>query len=244
MKASNSTNGIHAAPTTNGAIEPHQKALVLVQSPAVARLMSFVRAKNTDQLNFVKFSNRVMRLLVEEALSHLPHEDSPVETARGTYPGKKLGEGGGQFQEKDLCAVSIVRSGNTMLESVREVIPDVAVGHILVQRDESDPEKKAIFFYKKFPADIAQRHVLLCDPMLATGGSAIAALKCLVEAGKVPENRILFVNLLCAPEGVRAVNKACPLVKIVSAECDPGLNSEKFIVPGLGDFGDRYYNTA
>ncbi|CAD7935992.1 unnamed protein product [Amoebophrya sp. A25] len=213
----------------------------VVSSPAIRRLMSFVRDAATEQAPFVRYSNRVMRILVEEALSYLPHKDTPITTACGVYSGKKLVEG---QREGDLCGVSIMRSGNCMLEAVREVIPDLSVGHILVQRDETDPEKKPIFYYKKFPEEVERRTVLLCDPMLATGGSAIAALKCLVEDAKVKEEKILFAVLIAAPEGVKAVKAAYPKVTLVTAELDEGLNAAKYIVPGLGDFGDRYYDTA
>ncbi|CAD7972172.1 unnamed protein product [Amoebophrya sp. A120] len=213
--------------------------LFVVKSPAIRRLMSIVRDKATDQFTYVRYSDRAMRLLVEEALSYLPHNDKNVETACGTYEGSEL-----VVPERELAAVSVVRSGNTMLEAVRQVIPDVAVGHILVQRDESDPEKKPKFYYQKMPNGVEKRYVLLCDPMLATGGSANAAIKCLIEEGKVKEENILFVNLVAAPEGVKKVFDAYPKIKIVSAEVDPGLNESKFIVPGLGDFGDRYYNTG
>ena len=130
---------------------------------------------------FLDASNRVMRLLVEESLAYLPYDDTKVETACGTYNGCKTVA----KEAEGLTAVSILRSGNVLLEAVREVVPEVSVGYVLVQRDESDPEKKPKFFYEKFPANMNKKdHVLLCDPMLATGGSAIAAIQRLVDAGK------------------------------------------------------------
>jgi len=179
-----------------------------------------------------------MRLLVEEGLTYLPGiKKRTVHSPCGPCEGLTYGN------VDNLCAVSVVRSGNTLLEAVRQVLPSVAVGHVLVQRDENDPEKSPIFFYNKFPADIAKRTVILCDPMLATGGSAKAAIACCVKAG-VSEENILFLNVVSAPEGIASVHKEYPKITIVCAKVDEKLNEDKFIVPGLGDFGDRYYNTG
>jgi len=224
------------SPKGKGAKDGLPSNCIVMDTLPVKVLMTKVRDKKTPQLEYIKYADRVMRLLVEEGLSHLPScKPVTVETPCGPYEGLVVDE--------RVCCVSIVRSGNTLLEAVRQVVPDCAVGHVLVQRDESDPEKKPIFFYKKFPPDIAHRQVVLVDPMLATGGSAIASVKCLLEAG-VREEMIVFVNLVSAPEGVKALNGIYPKITIVTAQMDPGLNEHKFIVPGLGDFGDRYYNTG
>ena len=140
-----------------------------------------------------------------------------------------------------ICGVDIVRSGGILLEAVRKVAPDSKTAKILIQRDEATAEPK--LFYSKLPPAIGSLHVILCDPMLATGGSAAMAINVLKEAG-VAEDKILFLNVLCAPEGLQRLAKECPGVKIVSAVMDDGLDANKFIVPGLGDFGDRYYGTA
>lgn len=122
--------------------------------------------------------------------------------------------------------------------------PAFTVGKILIQRDESDPEKPAKLYYSKLPEDISSKYILLCDPMLATGGSAIKALDVLCQTEhRVPQDHIVFANMICAPEGLEALRKAYPGVKVVTACIDDCLNEEKFIVPGLGDYGDRFFNT-
>ena len=140
-----------------------------------------------------------------------------------------------------ICAVSIVRSGDALLEVVRDVEPAVKVGKILIQRDESHPDKIAKLFYSKLPPTIGTEqtpYVLLCDPMLATGGSALTAIEVLLKGDKyhkvAPEN-IIFANMICAPEGLKIMAEKYPQIKIVTAAIDERLNDDKFIVPGLGE---------
>ena len=135
-----------------------------------------------------------------------------------------------------------MRSGDILMEAVRLVALGVSCGKILVQRDEEDPEKRPKLFYSKLPPDVMDKQILLVDPMLATGGSAKMAIQVLIEAG-VPEANITFLNVVCCPEGLNALGNSYPKVKVITAAIDPGLNEHKYIVPGLGDFGDRYYGT-
>jgi uracil phosphoribosyltransferase len=114
-------------------------------------------------------------------------------------------------------------------------------GKILIQRDEATAQPK--LYYSKLPPDVATRNILLCDPMLATGGSAKCALQVLVDAG-VPPARIIFINVVSCPEGIELLHAAFPEVTIVTGEIDPILDEHKYIVPGLGDYGDRYYGTV
>jgi uracil phosphoribosyltransferase len=179
-----------------------------------------------------------MRLVVEDALAEFPASPFPVVT-----PCSPNFAGVQRLAPERICAVSVIRSGDALVESVREVEPAVTVGKILIQRDEAHPEKPAKLFYSKFPRDIANMHVLLCDPMLATGGSAIMAVQTLCEHGVAPEN-IIFANMICAPEGLRAMAESYPMIKIVTACVDDALNDDKYIVPGLGDYGDRFFNTC
>lgn len=145
--------------------------------------------------------------------------------------------------EGRYCAVSIIRAGDSMLGEVQAVMPEISVGKILIQRDESTADKRPVFYYSKLPPDIASRRVLLVDPMIGTGGSCKAAIECLIKAG-VPEEQIVFINLICCQEGVDAILAAYPKIKLVSAKKDPILNANKYLVPGLGDFGDRYFGTV
>lgn len=128
-----------------------------------------------------------------------------------------------------------------MEKALREVIPNVRIGKILIQRKE-DGTAEAQLYYTKFPKDLAERHVLLLDPMLATGGSAICAIEQLVKVG-VKEENIVFLNLVAAPEGIEKLLKKYPKIRIVSCALDKSLNELKYILPGLGDFGDRYFGT-
>jgi uracil phosphoribosyltransferase len=147
-----------------------------------------------------------------------------------------------------ICAVSIVRSGDALLEVVRDVEPAVRVGKILIQRDESHPDKIAKLFYSKLPPTVgtpATPYVLLCDPMLATGGSALTAIDVLVgDQYKVAPEKIIFANMICAPEGLKIMAEKYPQIKIVTVAIDERLNDDKFIVPGLGEFSAVQYSTV
>lgn len=126
---------------------------------------------------------------------------------------------------------------------MRDVEPAIRVGKILIQRDESDPEKKPKLFYSKMPPGVENMHILLCDPMLATGGSATMAIDTLISKHQVDPAKIIFANMICAPEGLKCMAEKFPQVKIVTVTIDDELNADKFIVPGLGDYGDRFFNT-
>lgn len=180
----------------------------------------------------------MMRILGEEALARLPTViEGTVITPCGEAPG--LVETAGP----PVCVVSIVRSGDILQEAVRTLQPGVSVGKILIQRDESLPDKPAVLYYKKLPKNITESFVMLVDPMLATAGSALRAIKVLQDSG-VSTDKILFLNLVCAPEGLKAMAEAYPEIKIITGAVDGFLNEDKYIVPGLGDYGDRYYGTV
>lgn len=179
-----------------------------------------------------------MRILAEDALAEMPTTPVSIQTPCGPFHGIR------HLPPTQICAVSIVRSGDCLLEIVRDIEPGVRVGKILIQRDETHPDKIAKLFYSKLPPTIALQHVLLCDPMLATGGSALKAISVLCDDYHVDPAKIVFANMICAPEGLKVMAKAYPQVRIVTAQIDESLNDEKYIVPGLGDYGDRFFNTA
>lgn len=141
----------------------------------------------------------------------------------------------------NICAVDIVRSGGILLEAVRKVIPELKTAKILIQRDEATALPQ--LYYSKLPDGIEKLQVLLCDPMLGTGGSALTAIEVLKKAG-VKEENILFINVVSCPEGLKALAMNAPDVRILTCALDSHLNEVKFIVPGVGDFGDRYYGTT
>eukprot|EP00930_Biecheleria_cincta_P007247 TRINITY_DN108442_c0_g1_i1.p1 TRINITY_DN108442_c0_g1~~TRINITY_DN108442_c0_g1_i1.p1 ORF type:complete len:258 (-),score=34.17 TRINITY_DN108442_c0_g1_i1:309-998(-) len=208
--------------------------IVLRETPLVKSLFTTIRNKDTPREKFVLNSNRITRLLIEEALGLLSATPVTVQTPCGPYEGCTLPA------EDRLCAVSILRAADCMLGEVRTMMPSVSVGKILIQRNEETAEP--VLMYSKLPPDVATRPVLLLDPMLATGGSAVAAIEVLVKAGVPPAN-IIFVNIVCVKEGLEKVAAAYPAVRVVTGAIDPILNGQKYIVPGLGDFGDRYFGT-
>lgn len=177
-----------------------------------------------------------MRLLVEEVLASFPTFEVEKETPTGLYKGLDTAT-----DVAKVCVVSIMRSGDALQESFRDIEPGFKVGKLLIQRDEESSEKTAKFFYEKLPPDVTAMDIILCDPMVATAGSAVAALDVLCT--KIDPARITFATIICAPEGLRVLGQKYPAVKIITTAIDKGLNSEKFIVPGLGDFGDRFYGT-
>lgn len=212
-------------------VVPYENVHILPQTPQLIALLTMIRDKNTARADFIFYSNRIIRLLVEEGLNHLPVVAHTVTTPVGKdYTGVK-------FQGK-ICGVSIMRAGESMEQGLRECCRSVRIGKILIQRDEDTFKPK--LFYEKLPTDIAERWVLLLDPMFATGGSAMMAIDVLKAKG-VSENRILFLNLIASPEGLGKFAEKFSSVRVVTAFIDQGLNEKNYIVPGLGDFGDRFY---
>lgn len=174
-------------------------------------------------------------VLAEEGLAQTSDsKPTVIETPCGFYEGRTMGD------PEKLAIVSIVRGGDSLLEAVRSKTPGSSTGKILIQRDETDPEKRPKLFYSKLPPDVRDRYVMLVDPMLATGGSACKAIEVLKEAG-VRESNIMFLNVVSCPEGLHRLYAQFPRVKVVTAAVDLKLNADKYIVPGLGDYGDRYF---
>ena len=208
----------------------------VLRSPAISLLMSIIRDKRTCQADYVRAADRLMAILAEEGIARLPCvKPQPLETPCGALNGLTVPDG------HMICAVDIIRSGGILLEAVRKVLPDVKTAKILIQRDEETA--LPMFFYSKLPDGIEKLHVVLCDPMLGTGGSALTAIEVLKKAG-VKEENILFINVVSCPEGLKALAQEAPGVRIVTCALDSHLNEMKFIVPGVGDFGDRYYGTS
>ncbi|EEQ90224.1 uracil phosphoribosyltransferase [Blastomyces dermatitidis ER-3] len=204
---------------------------ILPQTPQLIALLTMIRDTRTERADFIFYSNRIIRLLVEEGLNHLPVVEQSVTTPVGrSYLGVK-------FQGK-ICGVSIMRAGEAMEQGLRDCCRSVRIGKILIQRDDDTWQPK--LFYEKLPNDIASRWVLLLDPMFATGGSATMAVDVLKSKG-VPEDRILFLNIIASPSGVADFAQRYPKLRVVTAFIDQGLDEKKYIIPGLGDFGDRYY---
>lgn len=209
---------------------------VVSTSKALPGLVTKIRDVTTSNADFVKYSKRIMTILAEDALAEFPSQTITVQTPCGPCEGVQT------VDLSSVCAVSIVRSGDALIEVVRTIVPEVSVGKILIQRDESHPDKLPKLFFSKMPKSC--KYVLLCDPMLATGGSAIMALDVLTVKYKIPPKNIIFANVICCPEGLEALAQAYPRVKVVTAVVDSHLNAEKYIVPGLGDYGDRFFGTT
>ena len=206
---------------------------VLEQTPQLKTLYSIIRDKKTNREDFIFYSDRIIRLLVEEGLNYLPIKQKKIKTLTGSN------FSGFEFKG-EVCAVSIVRAGESMEKAVREICKKIRIGKILIQRDESTALPK--LFYSKLPKDISSRFVLLLDPMLATGGSVCKAIEVLKERN-VDEDKIIFINLISCPEGIKKLKKDFPKIKIITGVIDKKLNSKAYIIPGLGDFGDRYFGT-
>ncbi|CAL5063507.1 unnamed protein product [Urochloa decumbens] len=205
----------------------------VVQSTFQIRGMhTLIRDRDITTPDFVFYSDRLIRLVVEHGLGHLPFTEKQVITPTGSvYMGVDFC--------KKLCGVSIVRSGESMENALRACCKGIKIGKILIHRVGDNGQQ---LVYHKLPMDIAERHVLLLDPVLGTGNSANQAIDLLIRKG-VPEDRIIFLNLISAPEGIQCVCKRFPLLKIVTSEIDYGLNEEFRVIPGLGEYGDRYFGT-
>jgi uracil phosphoribosyltransferase len=190
-----------------------------------------LRDKRTPPEEFRRVTARISVLLVTEALRDLSTTNTTIETPLGPATGRQVAT--------DVVVVPVLRAGLGMLDAVLELVPRARVGHIGLQRDERTAV--ASQYYSKVPPDIGTSFVLVIDPMLATGGSAVAALDFLRREGA---RDVRFVCIVAAPEGVALVELHHPEAVIYTPVIDRGLNAFKYIVPGLGDFGDRLYGTV
>ena len=205
--------------------------LHVVEHPVVHDALATLRDVSTTPEVFRRMAIRVSLLLAAEATRDVPSEAVSVQTPLGPANGRRVGAG--------VVVVPVLRAGLGMLDAVLELLPNARVGHIGLQRDEMTAV--ASQYYSKLPRDLKGSFVLMIDPMLATGGSAVAGLDLLKAAGAT---EIRMICIVAAPEGIALVERHHPNVHIYTPAVDQGLNANKFIVPGLGDFGDRLYGTA
>ncbi|MGQ0732692.1 MAG: uracil phosphoribosyltransferase [Acidobacteriota bacterium] len=205
--------------------------VTLVAHPLVHDILHELRDTATPPERFRQLAGRISVLLAAEALRDIPTVPAEVTTPLGPAKGRRV--------DADVVLVPVLRAGLGMLPGMLELVPAARVGHIGLQRDERTAV--ASQYYAKLPPRLEESYVLMIDPMLATGGSAVAALDLLARAGA---RHIRLVCIVAAPEGVAAVEHAYPDVLIITPVVDDRLNDHKFIVPGLGDFGDRLYGTS
>ena len=202
----------------------------IVSHPLVHDALVSLRDKNTAPEHFRRAATRISVLLAAQALGDVPSRDVTVETPLGPSPGRRVGA--------DVVVVPVLRAGLGMLDAVLELVPGARVGHIGLQRDELTAV--ASQYYSKLPARLDSSYVLMIDPMLATGGSAVAAIDLIKASGA---KTIAMICIVAAPEGVALVEQHHPDVAVYTPVIDRELNPHKYIVPGLGDFGDRLYGT-
>jgi uracil phosphoribosyltransferase len=205
--------------------------LHIVDHPLVHDALGDLRDKTTPPEHFRRAAIRISVLLAAEAMRDVPCTHAVVETPLGPADARRV--------TPDIVVVPVLRAGLGMLDAVLELVPTARVGHIGLQRDEMTAI--ASQYYSKLPPRLAASFVLMIDPMLATGGSAVAALDLMAQAGA---REVRIVCIVAAPEGITLVQQRYPDVHIYTPVVDRGLNEHKFIVPGLGDFGDRLYGTV
>ncbi len=198
---------------------------------SMRRYLHILRDVNTDTNTFRWASDNLARLLCAVTMAKLPHQSETVTTPVGEFTGPRF--------ENDLMVVPIYRAGQSLVQAFFEAAPGAVIGSLLIQRDEETAQP--VLFYKKFPARLPKR-VVIVDPMLATAGTACMAVEILKEDGYDPEN-IYFMGVIAAQEGLDRLAKLIPAEHITLAAIDPDLNDLKYIVPGLGDYGDRYFGT-
>src|SRR6266568_87492 len=206
-------------------------SVTVVDHPLVQHKLSLMRDRDTSTSKFRRLMREISLLLAYEATRELTLADTEIETPleRGRFP---------VLAGKKLCLVSILRAGNGFLDGMLELMPSARVGHIGIYREPRTLQ--AIEYYLKLPDDLAERDVILLDPMLATGNSAVAAISRLKE---LAARSIKFVCLVAAPEGVDKVSSVFPDVPIVAVSLDRCLDDSGYILPGLGDAGDRLFGT-
>lgn len=201
-----------------------------IDHPLLKQKLTVLRNKDTDTKDFRFLASEITMLIAYDALKNVELEDVTVETPLTTFKGKDL--------KNDIIVVPILRAGVGMLEGVLNLVPDAKVGFVGMYRD---PEtKKPVSYYEKLPENTTNPVVFIIDPMLATGGSIIATIDLLKNTGL---KKIKVISIISSPEGIKAVEDAHPDVEIYTGNVDEYLDDRKYIIPGLGDAGDRLFGT-
>lgn len=204
--------------------------MTIVSHPLIDHSLTILRDITTTTDEFRRHADVVSKILILEATKQLKLTDKRIETPLSPFTGKELAD--------DIIVVPVLRAGLAMLTSLRNILPSVSVGFIGLERDEQTAIARE--YYKKIPKIFSTHIVFVIDPMLATGGSMDDTITAVKQKGAT---RIVSVSIVSAPEGIERVNKAHPDVPIITAALDERLNDKAYIVPGLGDFGDRYFGT-
>ena len=203
----------------------------IMDHPLIHHKLAVLRSKETPVKEFRELVNEISGLMCYEATRNLPLKDVEVETPVATAKCKMLAG-------KKLAIVPILRAGLGMVDALVDLIPSAKIGHIGLYRDPVTHEP--VEYYCKLPEDIGNRVTFVVDPMLATGGSAVAAIDFLKKHGC---KNIIMMNIIGCPEGIKKVQEAHPDVEMYLAACDERLNDHAYIIPGLGDAGDRIFGT-
>ncbi len=207
-----------------------EKQITIIQHPIIARDLSILRNVETPIAEFRSALGRIATILAYSALKDLPLLEKEIQTPITTTKGYDI--------DTEIVVVPILRAGLSLTGAIINFVPDAKVGHLGMYRDETTHEP--VDYYSNLPDNLINSLVLLVDPMLATGGSADDAIGFLKKQGA---KHIRFISLISAPEGLDRIQKKYPDVSIITAAVDKNLNSDAFIVPGLGDAGDRYFGT-
>jgi uracil phosphoribosyltransferase len=206
------------------------KGVTVIAHPLVQHNLARLRDMQTRSQEFRRLLGEIASLMLYEATRSFTVRSVSVQTPLATAPGFRL--------EREVVLVPVLRAGLGMLDSILQLIPHARVGFIGLKREETT--LRAQFYHQSLPANLSRFETILIDPMLATGGSAVAALDLLAGQGA---KRVRLVNLVAAPEGIRRVQKNYPRVPIFTAAIDRRLNDRGYILPGLGDAGDRLFGT-
>ena len=205
--------------------------LTVVEHPLVQHKLSYLRDRDTPTVHFRKLANEITLLLTYEATKDMPTEPWEIDTPLERMTAQRI-------SGKKVAVCPVLRAGVGMLDGVLSLVSSARVGFIGMYRDEETLEP--VEYYAKLPADVAERDVILLDPMLATGNSTAAAIRTVKDAGATS---VRLIAIIAAPEGIERIVRDHADVQIVVAAIDRGLNERGFIVPGLGDAGDRLYGT-
>lgn len=205
--------------------------VTVVSHPLIQHKLTMLRDKNTSSKDFRELVREIAMLMAYEVTRNLPLEDIDIETPICKTTGKVL-------SGQDIAIVPVLRAGLGMVDGMLDLIPNAKIGHIGLYRNEETLQP--VEYYCKLPKDIENRIVIITEPMLSTGGSMLGAIDLLKKHGA---KRIKSIHLVCAPEGIDVVTKAHPDVEIYTASIDEKYNDIGYIVPGLGDAGDRLFGT-